>query len=315
MGQDFVIEVEEPGGRMDQVLAQLEPSLSRTRWQELIKKGLVHVDGQAVDKPSHILAGGERVQAHLPDPAPSHLEPEAIPLDVLYEDEHVLVINKAAGMVVHPGAGHRRGTVVHAALAHSPDIKGVGGEKRPGVVHRLDKGTSGVLLLAKDDETHRFLQSQFKRRTVKKEYLALVDGHPPTRQGKVEAAIGRDPRYRQRMAVTNQTRGRPAQTTFYTVREFDHHQLLRLQPTSGRTHQLRVHLAFLGCPVVGDTTYGKATPSLSVQRQMLHAWQLSLRLRRGASEREFRAPLPDDFARILRELDPTISPIALEEGP
>lgn len=294
--------VPEAGGRLDAVLAEAADQLSRTRWKSLIEEGLVLVDGDVVNKAAHTLTGGERVQATIPPPEPSHIEPEPIPLEIIYEDGHLLVINKPAGMVVHPGPGHPTGTLVHAALAHADDLKGVGGERRPGVVHRLDKDTSGVILMAKDDETHQHLQQQFKQRQVEKCYLALVDGAPPTPSGRVEAAIGRHPTQRKRMSIVSEEDGRMAVTTYHTQEKFPDHTLLDVYPTTGRTHQIRVHLAFLECPVVGDTVYGRRKPSLPVNRQMLHASSIEVTLPGDESPRRFEAPLADDFEEVCRML-------------
>jgi 23S rRNA pseudouridine1911/1915/1917 synthase len=191
---------------------------------------------------------------------------------------------------------------VHAVLAHAPDIRGVGGEARPGVVHRLDKETSGLILFAKHDLAHRYLQRLFKEREIQKTYLAIVDGRPATATGRVEAAVGRDPRERKRMAVVRPARGREAVTLFKTVETFADHSLLEAKPETGRTHQIRVHLAFLGCPVVGDRVYGRRKPTLPVARQMLHAWKAQLVLPGEKELREFEAPAPPDFQMALRDL-------------
>jgi 23S rRNA pseudouridine1911/1915/1917 synthase len=295
-------EVLAPGGRLDQLLAQLGPEISRSRWQRLIRQGQVRVDGLVVDKASTGLAGGEQVVARVPPPEPSHLVPEPIPLDVIYEDDHLLVVNKPPGMVVHPGAGNRRSTLVQAALAHAPTMRGVGGVRRPGVVHRLDKDTSGVILLAKDDESHQMLQDQFRQRTVKKQYLALVDGHPPTAAGRIEAAIARDQVHRTRMAIVPDEQGRRAVSIYHTLAGTKLHALLNVSPETGRTHQIRVHLAFLGTPVVGDRTYGKPSPSLAAKRQLLHAYSLELLPPGAEGRRTFVAPLPIDFRKALSDL-------------
>jgi 23S rRNA pseudouridine1911/1915/1917 synthase len=232
----------------------------------------------------------------------SGLEPESIPLDVIYESAAVLVVNKPPGLVVHPGAGHTHGTLVHAALAHAPDLEGIGGELRPGVVHRLDKDTSGLIILAKNERAHAALQRAFKDRTVHKTYLALVEGHPPTPTGRVEAPIGRDASHRKRMAVVPASRGRTALTTYRTLETFAAGSLLEMHPETGRTHQIRVHLAFLGCPVAGDRVYGPRSAHIPAPRQMLHAWKLRVRLPGEAATREFEAPPPEDFEKVLHEL-------------
>ena len=191
---------------------------------------------------------------------------------------------------------------MHAALAHSPDINGIGGEKRPGVVHRLDKNTSGLILLAKNDTAHRWLQNQFRARQVEKTYLALVDGAPPTSRGRVEAAIGRDTKQRKTMTVLPPGKGRQATTEYFAQETFPEHTLLEVHPITGRTHQIRVHLSFLGCPVAGDTVYGRRQPSLPLHRHFLHAARLVIRLPGEAEPQTFEAALPEELARVLEQL-------------
>jgi 23S rRNA pseudouridine1911/1915/1917 synthase len=238
----------------------------------------------------------------IPAPVPSTLKPEVIPLDVIFENKDIMLINKPAGMVVHPSAGHSSGTLVHAALAHAPDIMGVGGEKRPGVVHRLDKDTSGLILLAKNDSAHNDLQTQFKKREVGKVYLALVDGQPPSSAGRIEASIGRDPGHRKKMKVLSQGKGREAISIFHTLESFPQHTLLEVKPKTGRTHQIRVHLAFLGCPIVGDRDYGQRKPTLPVERMFLHAVTLTFTLPGDNQARTFEAPLPSELETVLGQL-------------
>ncbi|HSB89335.1 MAG TPA: RluA family pseudouridine synthase [Anaerolineales bacterium] len=293
------------GGRLDRVVAEALPALSRTRIQALIRAGRVLVDGVAGGRPGLRLEGGEAISVDVPPPEPSGLSPEPIPLEILYEDEAVVAVNKPPGMVVHPSPGHDHGTLVHAVLAHAPGLAGVGGVQRPGIVHRLDRDTSGVILVAKTDRAHAALQEAFRSREVKKTYLAIVDGHPPTERGRIEAPLGRDSRSRVRMAIVPAKRGRAAITTYTVEESFADHSLLRVEPETGRTHQIRVHLAFLGCPVTGDTVYGRKTPSLPVGRQMLHASTLELTLPDESQPRRFEAPLPQDFRRVLAWLRET----------
>jgi 23S rRNA pseudouridine1911/1915/1917 synthase len=288
--------------RLDKFLVTVLPDFSRSRLQALIRAGLVTIDGQIARKAGQMLENGSLVQVRVPPPEPSDLSPEAIPLDIVFENADLLVVNKQAGMVVHPAAGHSSGTLVHAALAHAPHIKGVGGEQRPGVVHRLDKDTSGLILLAKNDAAHHWLQNQFRARQVEKMYLALVDGHPPTPRGRVEAAIGRDPAQRKKMAVLPAGKGRAAFTEYHTLQSFPAHTLLEVHPLTGRTHQIRLHLAFLGCPVVGDTVYGRAHPSQPLARYFLHAARLTIRLPGEVVPRTFEAPLPEALSHILEDL-------------
>jgi 23S rRNA pseudouridine1911/1915/1917 synthase len=242
------------------------------------------------------------VQVIIPPPQPTQLEPEDIPLRVVFENEDVLVVDKPAGMVVHPGAGHARGTLVHAALAHAPGMAGIGGEGRPGVVHRLDKDTSGLILLAKNDLTHRWLQEQFRSRSVEKVYMALVDGRPPTPTGRIEASIGRNAAQRNQMAVVAAHKGREASSEYRTLETFAKHTLLEVHPITGRTHQIRLHLNFLGCPVAGDTVYGLRKASLSLNHHFLHAAKLTIRLPGETTSRTFEAPLPEDLLLALQGL-------------
>ncbi len=293
---------EETPIRLDKFLAARLPEYSRTRLQSLIREGWVLVNGMAPHKSGQMLNKGEVVRVFLPPPEDSRLMPEAIPLEIVFEDENLMVVNKPAGMVVHPSAGHLHGTLVQAALAHAPQMAGVGGERRPGVVHRLDKDTSGLILLAKNDRTHRWLQEQFSQRNVEKTYLALVDGKPPTPSGRVEAPVGRDVKNRKRMSVLASNKGRLAISEYYTLQTFAEHTLLRVHPITGRTHQIRVHMAFIGCPVVGDTVYGRRRPSLNIGRLFLHAASLKIQLPGEVTQRTFEAPLPPDLHQALQRL-------------
>ncbi len=288
--------------RLDKYLVEVVPDYSRTRLQNLIKEGKVLVNGTPAHKAGQIIEAVATLQLNLPEPTPTTLVPESIPLDIIFENEDVLVINKPAGMVVHPAAGHFSGTLVHAALAYSPQMEGIGGEGRPGVVHRLDRDTSGLILLARNDAAHRWLVNQFKDRRVEKIYLALVDGQPPSRSGRVEAPIGRSPAQRQRMAVVSGSHGRQAVTEYRTLEVFPTHTLLEVHPVTGRTHQIRVHLAFLGCPVAGDTVYGRRKSSLPLGRFFLHAARLTIRLPGEKTPHVFQAPLPPDLNELLNRL-------------
>jgi 23S rRNA pseudouridine1911/1915/1917 synthase len=290
------------GERLDKFLVAEVPEHSRNRLQNLIKDGQAQVNGNIVSKAGYMLQAGDEIRLNLPAPEPSALTPEKIPLEIVFENNDVIIVNKAAGMVVHPAAGHDTGTLVHAALAHAPLIEGVGGEQRPGVVHRLDKDTSGLILLAKNDRTHRFLQDQFRDREVEKVYLALVDGAPPTPSGRVEAAIGRDTSQRKRMAVVPDQKGRSAVTEYFTLETFDEHSLIEAHPHTGRTHQIRLHLSFLGCPIVGDTVYGRRKPTLPIKRHFLHAARLTIQLPGEKAPRSFEAPLPSDLQMVLDRL-------------
>jgi 23S rRNA pseudouridine1911/1915/1917 synthase len=300
--RDIQLDVAKPGGRLDRVLADCLPEVSRSRIQKLIRQGLATVDGIVILKTGYPLEGGEQITLFIPAPETSSLIPEDIPLDIIYEDEHCLLINKTADMVVHPSAGHNQGTLVHAILGYAPDLKGIGEEKRPGVVHRLDKDTSGLIIFAKHDQAHQWLQTQFKDRNVEKTYYAITEGRPPTPSGRIEAGIGRDPKNRQRMAVLPEGKSREAITLYHELERFEEHTLLELKPITGRTHQIRVHLAFIDAPVLGDKVYGKRKVSLSVPRQMLHAGQLRITLPGNQKASEFSAPLPADFQDALTRL-------------
>lgn len=288
--------------RLDKFLVSCLPEFSRARLQGLISDGFVLVDGDAARKSGQMLSPGTQVQVRIPPAIPTDLRPEAIPLDILYENNDLLVINKPAGMVVHPAAGHASGTLVHAALAHAPEMAGIGGEKRPGVVHRLDKNTSGIILLAKNDASHHWLQDQFRLRKTEKVYLALVDGKPPTPEGRIEAPIGRNVTHRKLMGITEEHKGRKAVSEYFTRQTYRNHTLLEVHPLTGRTHQIRVHLAFIGCPIAGDTIYGHRTPSVQLKRHFLHAWKLTIRLPGEMHPRTFEAPLASELVQILEYL-------------
>jgi len=288
--------------RLDKYLVECLPEFSRSRLQSLIKDGKVLVNGVPAHKAGQMIEAKTTLQVSLPEPISTTLVPEAIPLDIIFENEDVLVVNKPAGMVVHPAAGHFSGTLVHAALAHAPKMEGIGGEGRPGVVHRLDKDTSGLILLAKNDAAHRWLVNQFKGRKVEKIYLTLVDGHPPSRTGRVEASIGRSSAHRQMMAIVPASHGRQAVTEYRTLETFPSHSLLEVHPVTGRTHQIRVHMEFLGCPVAGDTIYGRRKSSLSLNRFFLHAVKLTVRLPGEKAPRHFEAPLPSELAEVLERM-------------
>lgn len=298
----FFIYEEDSPERLDKYLVNRLPQYSRSRLQNLIKQGKVTVNGELASKAGQTLEGGMTVEILIPPSQTSNIEPESIPLDIIFENDDLILVNKPAGMVVHPAAGHSSGTLVHAALAHAPDIEGVGGVQRPGVVHRLDKDTSGLILLAKNDRSHRWLQDQFRDRQVEKVYLALVDGHPPTPAGRVEASIGRDNTQRKRMSVTSPHKGREAVTEYRTRETFKEHTLLEIHPLTGRTHQIRVHMAFLDCPVAGDQVYGHRHATIPIQRHFLHACQLKFIIPGEAVARTFESPLPDELTSILESL-------------
>ena len=301
----------EAGRRLDLWLAARLPDLSRTRIKALVDAGRVRVDG-AASKAAHRLKDGERVDVVVPPPAPEEMAAEAIPLAVVFEDAHVLVVDKPAGMVTHPGAGRSTGTLAAAALAHAPEIAGVGGPRRPGIVHRLDKGTSGLIVLAKSREAYDSLTAQLQRRTMSRRYLCLAHGAIASLEGMIDAPIARDPRSRVRMAVARAGTGRRAVTRFRVLERFAGYTYLECRLETGRTHQIRVHLASLGHPVVGDATYGATRsrqpdtlPSDLVEDLggvALHAAGLSFLHPVTGETVDLSCPLPNRIARLLSHL-------------
>ena len=282
--------------RLDLFLARSLPEFSRSRIQQLIRAGFVRVGG-ATTRPRQSLRTGDEIEVTEPPPEKIKTEPEAIPLAILYEDDDLIVINKASGMTMHPGAGHREHTLVNALLHHCPTLSGIGGKERPGIVHRLDKETSGCLVTAKNDIAHRELSKQFATRTVEKIYLALVAGKLRKDTGVIENKIGRHPVHRQRMSVSS-PRGRTAKTEYRVLRSSDQASLVECTLHSGRTHQIRVHLHHLGNPVLGDKIYAPGFAK-HFSRQMLHAWKLGFRHPRTGEWKHFEAPLPNDFNRAI----------------
>ena len=285
--------------RLDKFLVGQLQEFSRSRIQGLIADGHVDVNSRAAKKAGQPLESGFQVTVRIPPTVATELVAEDIPLDIVFENEDLIVVNKPAGMVVHPAAGHASGTLVNAVLGYEPDIEGIGGEERPGVVHRLDKETSGLILLAKNERAHRWLQDQFRLRKVDKTYLALVDGKPPTPSGRVESHIGRDPSHRKRMAIVSESRGRVAISEYKTAESFPSHTLLEFHPLTGRTHQIRLHCAFLGCPIVGDEVYGRKKFSIEIDRHFLHAQRLRIVLPGEKEPRLFEASLPAELQQAL----------------
>lgn len=288
--------------RIDKYLTNCFHEYSRAQVQRLIEDGCVLVNGVRPRKSGYLLQMNDRINIHFPDPEPLNLIAEKIPLDIIFEDENILVVNKPAGMVVHPSAGHIRGTLVHAVLAHLPDLEGIGGKRRPGIVHRLDKETSGVILIAKNQTSHYWLQRQFKLRKVEKLYIALVDGKPSTPTGRIIAPIYRDRSHRKKMAVAPQTKGKTAETEFYILKNYPKHTLLQVHPLTGRTHQIRVHLSSINLPISGDKVYGLKHSSINLDRHFLHASEVSVRLPGRKEKTRFFAALPRELEEILEKL-------------
>jgi len=306
--ESLVIDKTLPAGRLDTYLRGKFPAASRGAIQRLIDEGHILVDGKRV-KPTHTPRSGEKVDVHWPEAKPAEAQPEEIPFDVLFEDEALLVINKPAGLVVHPAAGHEEHTLVNALLHHCEGgLSGIGGVARPGIVHRLDKETSGCLVVAKNDETHLALSSQFASRKVEKVYHAIVCGEMSSDKGEVRAAIARHPSHRKRMAVNDDT-GREAWTSYRVLERLRAATLVEAGLHTGRTHQIRVHFQFLGFPLVGDLTYGQRQNQrleelvgFAVPRVMLHAFQLAFIHPRSGKRVCFEAPFPKDFEDMLKAL-------------
>ena len=294
---ELVVSGNEARIRLDQFLAKRLPEFSRSRLQQLIRDGFVLLNN-STSRPRQIVRGGDKVEVIEPPLEKIEALPEPIPLEILFEDNDLIVVNKPAGLVVHPGAGHPEHTLVNALLNHCSTLSGIGGKERPGIVHRLDKETSGCLVVAKNDATHRDLSKQFAARTVEKIYLALVAGKLRKPAGAIEGKIGRHPVHRKQMSATT-LRGRVAKTEYRVVRSSDRATLIECRLHSGRTHQIRVHLHHLGHPVLGDKIYA---PRLAKDfpRQMLHAWKLGFRHPRTQEWKSFEAPVPDDFAAAIK---------------
>ncbi|MBN2470487.1 MAG: RluA family pseudouridine synthase [Anaerolineae bacterium] len=296
---ELVADDADAGVRLDKLVADQVEDLSRTRIQALIKDGSVTVNGEVL-KPSYRIELGDRIAVHLPEPETSEVVPEDIPLDVLYEDDDLIAINKPAGMVVHPSYGHTSGTLVNAVLYRWPELREVGDTYRAGIVHRLDKDTSGVIVVAKTPRAHRSLAEQFEQRTTVKKYLALVEGNPESNTGRIEAPIGRDQRQRKRMAVVRG--GRESVTEFKVLAYYAEQALLEVRIFSGRTHQIRVHMAFIGHPVVGDTVYGYRKQRIGLKRNFLHAAELTVHSPSTGQPLTFSTPLPAGLQNILDKL-------------
>lgn len=300
MGEALHFTVEEAGERLDVFLARRCPGMSRSHVQKIIAADGVRVNGRP-KKARYLLQTGDEVAFLPPCPASSDVSPEDIPLDILYEDKDVIVLNKVRGMVVHPAAGNVRGTLVNALLAHCGDLSGINGTLRPGIVHRLDKDTSGVMVAAKHDVAHADLAQQMQEKTAQRIYLAIVDGNVEETAGVIHGAIGRSPKDRQKMAIVSQN-GKAATTKFRVVERFGTHTLLSCQLLTGRTHQIRVHMAYIGHPVTGDPKYGRGKCRFSICGQALHSQTLTFRHPATGERMTFTAPLPPDMEEILASL-------------
>ncbi len=299
----YKVPATDTGARLDRWLSRADTGLSRARIQQLIKSGHVLLNG-APTKAHQAVSEEDEIALEIPEPVSRVPAAEDIPIAVLYEDEAILAVNKPAGLVVHPAAGNETGTLVNALLHHCPSLADVGGPLRPGIVHRLDKDTSGVLVVAKTEDALRNLRVQFKERRVGKSYIALVRGHVVPESGPVETLIGRHPRNRKKMSAQVDS-GRMARTRYATIESFRDASLLEIHIETGRTHQIRVHMSHLGHPVLGDRDYGRARilpGDIRVERQMLHARHLTLRHPVHGQPLEFSAPLPEDMRELIRRL-------------
>ncbi|NJP12563.1 MAG: RluA family pseudouridine synthase [Leptolyngbyaceae cyanobacterium RU_5_1] len=301
------VEDEDGGERLDAYLADQLDDLSRSRIQKLIRQNQVWVNGTVCASKKAIVQGGDRIRVTIPDAEPLDIQPEDIPLDVLYEDEHLLIINKPAGMVVHPSPGHAHGTLVNALLWHcrtaagESTLSGIGGIQRPGIVHRLDRDTTGAIAIAKTDQAHLHLQQQFQEKTARREYLGVVYGVPKTERGTVDAPIGRHPVDRQKMAIVPEDQGGRRAMTHWQIKErLGNYTLINAALETGRTHQIRVHMTHMGHPIVGDPVYGSGRSiGVNLPGQALHAWRLQLQHPVSGAAIAATAPLPDFFITLL----------------
>jgi 23S rRNA pseudouridine1911/1915/1917 synthase len=306
--ETLVVERSLPHERLDTFLRAQFPAVSRGTIQRLIEQGHITVNGEKA-KPTHAPRAGERIDVYWPEARPAEARPEDLPLEIIYEDKDLLVLNKTPGMVVHPAAGNEEHTLVNALLHHCKgQLSGIGGVARPGIVHRLDKDTSGCLVVAKNDATHLALSAQFAERSLDKTYLAIVCGVLPHAKGEIRAAIARHPSHRKRMAVTEDS-GRDAWTSYRVMEKLNHATFVQAILHTGRTHQIRVHFQHIGFPIAGDETYGarqnrrlKELTRFAASRVMLHAHQLEFVHPRTKRKRKFEAPLPEDFQRTLEAL-------------
>ena len=313
----FTVPLSAAGQRLDRWLTDQFQKVSRSTVQRWITDGLVYVDGDRPGKTGLSLEADSQIEVVQLPPQESSLQPENIPLVIIYEDGDLLIIDKPAGLVVHPAPGHATGTLANAVLYHCPELDGIGGERRPGIIHRLDKGTSGLIAVAKNDAAMRFVQEQFAQRTVHKEYLTLLEGRIEPPRGRIDAPIGRHPTRRQRMAVmpaataATAARGREAVTEYESLRVYEsgaggqtsRFSLVRAILHTGRTHQIRAHFAWRQHPVAGDTDYGYSKRRLALKRPFLHAHRLGIRLPGEDEQKVFESPLPAELQRVLERLE------------
>lgn len=295
------LQVQEKGERIDRYLSQQLPNLSRSRIQQLIEQEQVQVNGKVCTSKKATVQSGDRISITIPEAKPLDLQSEAIPLDILYEDDSLIIINKPAGLVVHPAAGHESGTLVNALLAHCKNLAGIGGVQRPGIVHRLDKDTTGAIAIAKTDQAHQHLQAQLKAKTARRDYLGVVYGAPSADKGTINQPIGRHPVDRKKMTILPVEKGGRTAVTHWQVRErLGNYTLIHFQLETGRTHQIRVHSAHMGHPIVGDPVYSSGrSVGVNLPGQALHAWRLRLQHPVSGEWIEATAPLPPAFSKLL----------------
>jgi 23S rRNA pseudouridine1911/1915/1917 synthase len=298
------LEVKQDGDRLDRYLSEELPNLSRSRIQQLIEQGHVQLNGKVCTIKKTAVKAGDRISIEIPEAQPLELQAENIPLDILYEDDQMLILNKSAGLVVHPAPGHQDGTLVNAILAHCPNLPGIGGVQRPGIVHRLDKDTTGAIAIAKTELAHQHLQAQLKAKTARREYLGVVFGSPKTETGTIDLPIGRHPIDRKKMAVVPVEQGGRAAVTHWKVKErLGNYTLMHFQLETGRTHQIRVHSAHIGHPIVGDPVYSSnRSVGVNLPGQALHAWRLRVQHPVSGEWIEVTAPPPQTFMTLLEVL-------------
>ena len=298
------LEVKQDGDRLDRYLSEELPNLSRSRIQQLIEQGHVQLNGKVCTSKKIAVKAGDRISIEIPEAQPPELQAENIPLDILYEDDQMLILNKSAGLVVHPAPGHQDGTLVNAILAHCPNLPGIGGVQRPGIVHRLDKDTTGAIAIAKTELAHQHLQAQLKAKTARREYLGVVFGSPKMETGTIDLPIGRHPIDRKKMAVVPVEQGGRAAVTHWKVKErLGNYTLMHFQLETGRTHQIRVHSAHIGHPIVGDPVYSSnRSVGVNLPGQALHAWRLRVQHPVSGEWIEVTAPPPQTFMTLLEVL-------------
>lgn len=305
----FYLEVKQTGDRLDRYLSQELPNLSRSRIQQLIEQNNVQLNDNVCTSKKTAVKAGDRISIKIPDAEPLELQPEDIPLDILYEDDSLLIINKSAGLVVHPAPGHQDGTLVNAILAHCPNLPGIGGVQRPGIVHRLDKDTTGAIAIAKTEHAHQHLQAQLKAKTARREYLGIIYGVPKTESGTIDLPIGRHPVDRKKMAVVPVEQGGRTAVTHWKVKErLGNYTLMHFQLETGRTHQIRVHSTHIGHPIVGDPIYSSGrSVGVNLPGQALHAWRLRLEHPVSGEWIQVTAPPPEEFTTLLEVLRRRVS--------